>query len=182
MIYQNYIIVCLHVKIGSAEKAQCGAATIEDAERFDTVRSMVWSKWRDSASRRNLNRRDCSAISVGVAGLAIAVACYLPRLTRSGRFCLWQMPHWGIASFTPHRAARSFRLRKPPTRFPPMEVVGGFPRGHLVPNQRFGQFFRFLPEFAVSSRFCRFFPPVTRYFRVFPDSFKVDIWTFTSLL
>ena len=39
----------------------------------------------------------------------------------------------------------------------------------------FSGYFRFLPEFAANSRFCRFFPPVTRYFRVFPDGFKLDI-------
>ena len=35
--------------------------------------------------------------------------------------------------------------------------------------------FRFLPEFAVNSRFSRFLPPVSWYFRVFPNGFKADI-------
>ena len=50
--------------------------------------------------RNALSRAD-SAISVGSAGIAGASARCLPRLTRSGRFCLRQMPHWGTASIAP---------------------------------------------------------------------------------
>ena len=50
--------------------------------------------------RNALSRAD-SAISVSSAGIAGASARCLPRLTHSGRFCLRQMPHRGIASFVP---------------------------------------------------------------------------------
>ena len=44
----------------------------------------------------------------------------------------------------------------------------------------FSGYFRFLPGFAANARFCRFFPPVSRYFRVFPNDFQVDIWHFAG--
>ena len=77
---------------------------------------------------RNLSRRDCSAISVGAAGIAGASTCFLLRLTRSGRFCLRQMTHWVTASLTPHWAARLLRLTSDPMRFLPLAVIGSSPQ------------------------------------------------------
>ena len=48
--------------------------------------------------------------------------------SRSGGIIALRLPATSIGA-TAHRADRLFRLRKPPTRFPPPEVVGGFPHG-----------------------------------------------------
>ena len=47
---------------------------------------------------------------------------------RSGGIIALRLPATSIGA-TAHRADRLFRLRNPPTRFPPLEVVGGFPHG-----------------------------------------------------
>ena len=49
-------------------------------------------------------------------------------LCRSGGIIALRLPATSIGA-TAHRADRLFRLRNPPTRFPPLEVVGGFPHG-----------------------------------------------------
>ena len=67
---------------------------------FDTVRSIVAA-------------RAWSALAARFA------------LTNSGRYRL-QLPATSIVA-TIHRTDRSFRLRKPPTEFPPPEALGGFP-------------------------------------------------------
>ena len=69
---------------------------------FDTVRSIVAA-------------RAWSALAARFA------------LTNSGRYRL-QLPATSIVA-TIHRTDRSFRLRKPPTEFPPPEALGGFPHG-----------------------------------------------------
>ena len=48
--------------------------------------------------------------------------------SRSGGIIALRLPATSIGA-TAHRADRLFRLRNPPTRFPPPEVVGGFPHG-----------------------------------------------------
>ena len=47
-----------------------------------------------------------SASSVGAAGIAVSSARRLLRLTRSGRFRLRRMPHWGTASLAPRAQRR----------------------------------------------------------------------------
>ena len=81
-------------------------------------------------------------------------------LTNSGRFRLRR---------TAHRADTSLVCPRP---FGPEPKIWSF----------FSVYFRFLPEFTVNSRFCRFIPPVSRYFRVFPDGFKLDIRRLSSVL
>jgi hypothetical protein len=46
----------------------------------------------------------------------------------------------------------------------------------------FSGYFRIFPEFAANARFFRLLPPVSRYFRVFPDGFKLDIRRLSSVL
>ncbi len=84
---------------------------------------------------------------------------------------------------TVHWTDRSFRLRKPPTEFPPLEALGGFPRGLLVPNQRFGRFFPFisasfrnLPSTPVFAGLFHLFPGISAYFQT------VLNWTFGVFL
>ena len=84
--------------------------------------------------------------------------------SRSGGIIALRLPATSIGA-TAHRADRLFRLRNPPTRFPPPEVVGGFPHGLLVPNQRFCRFFRLSP--SASSEY-RQMPVVAGFSRLFP--------------
>ena len=87
---------------------------------------------------RNLSRRDCSAISVGAAGIAGASTCFLLRLTRSGRFCLRQMsassivatPHCGACSFSDDLTSDGISATGCPQRFAPL--------GHLFPHSPLG--------------------------------------------
>ena len=71
----------------------------------------------------------------------------------------------------------SYRLRKDSMKFPPLAVIESFPRGLLVPKQRFCPFFRLFPVFfrklSVFSAFCRLFPPVSGNFQA------VLNWTFS---
>ena len=86
------------------------------------------------ADTRNFNRRDCSAISVGAAGIAGASTCFLLRLTRSGRFCLRQMsassivatPHCGACSFSDDLTSDGISATGCPQRFAPL--------GHRFPH------------------------------------------------
>ena len=50
-------------------------------------------------------------------------------------------------------------------KFPPPAVIESFPRGLLVPNQRFCRFFRFFPLPSGICRLLRFFPSISAYFQ-----------------
>ena len=67
-------------------------------------------------------------------------------------------------------------------KFPPPAVIESFPRGLLIPNQRFG-FFRLFP---LSSGICCQFPFYAGLFRLFPGIsgyFQTVLnWTFSGYL
>ncbi len=71
------------------------------------------------------------------------------------------------SSFTviPVQSERRSAAASPPRPFGPEPKIWSV----------FSGYFRFLPGFAVSSRFFQFFSPVSGYFRPFPNGFKLDI-------
>ena len=141
----------------------------------------LWSKWRDSASLRNLNRR-CSR---------------LERARRSFRLIRSPLFAYGDAPLG-RRSARSPTALQAACPNPRLDMQNpGYPqgasgilcrsggirtRGLLVPNSRIWISDRPMRVFAIFPRLCNEKPRISENFRFFHAIFKVDILPFRLIL